>query len=572
MMKWNIRQTPKQLVNEYQSKLQISERLASIIASRNMSIDTAKHILEDSYKIIDEPLPIQGIKEAVDFIVKYVIGEQRPVHVFADYDCDGLTSGYILKTFCELCQKTPQTTVYYPERDEGYGISEQYCNALVESYKDKTVKPVLITVDNGISKQKEIKILTDAGIPVLITDHHIPQYDIPQNCVIFDPHMNNDSLGHCLCGAGVIWNVLRYIEKKYCENTTITDYLIYAAAIGTIADMVPFDVYNIAMVKIGLDIMNSDKAPMNIKIYRDQYLSSPITAHTIAFQLGPMLNSCGRLGDVSLGAAFFYTDDEDDMMNILYKINECNDSRKSFVKEAKDELKTEKTEDEEICVYIANKWPVGIHGLIANDLVQTYNKPSFVFRKTKNNTYGGSCRSTTIPLNVLLNGEKEKGIIESFGGHAFAGGISIKRDKLEAFKKELNHRFQELRDSGKYDNYLKEKELNIDGYLNLEDINNTMRDEINRMPYDKNAFKSPVFILKNVCVHDIHNSKNNPENIRLTISDNTSKKSIWAWRYGTKYDQEIGDAEYIDIAGELVDDFQKRGRTTFQIIDIHKAG
>ena len=507
---------------------------------------------------------------AVNFVLN-CIKEKRPIHIFADYDCDGLTSGYIAESFFNNFEGITAKT-YYPERIEKYGLSKMYCRQLIEQYKEAPIKPLLITVDNGITKKSEVQILREHDIQVLVTDHHlVDQNSLPEDCVILDPYMGKT--GHNLCGAAVIWNLCRTIENAIQVGNGFTDCLLYAAAIGTLADVMPLDEYNIALTTLGLYVMNSDQALPNIKVFRRLFGNDgSIDSDTISWTLAPMLNACGRMGDVNLGANFFFETDEDTLISILSAIKELNESRKQIENQAVTDIQKNivNDRDEVLCV-IGDDYPVGIHGLIANKIMQKYNKPTFVLKSISDESiYIGSCRSNTVPLNILLKDEKEKGNIQSFGGHAFAGGISIAKDKLDILIDDLNKRIRKMKKDGSFEQYLVDPVLNIDDELSLQDICNQKRSELNTYAYDKKKFKAPVWAFCNLSIDKLKASRNNPDNICFTVSDGEHTLDIWGWNIRERY-EELGKPDTIDIAGQLTSNFMRPKQTTLRILDIRKS-
>lgn len=569
-MKWKFAEINIKKRNFYSHELGISQELATVFVNRDIDITTANKLVHHTYQIVQEPVPIKGMDIAVNFVLN-CIKEKRPIHIFADYDCDGLTSGYIAESFFNNFEGITAKT-YYPERIENYGLSKMYCRQLIEQYKEAPIKPLLITVDNGITKKSEVQMLREYDIQVLVTDHHLVDTNsLPEDCVILDPYMGKT--GHNLCGAAVIWNLCRAIENAIQVGNGFTDCLLYAAAIGMLADVMPLDEYNIALTTLGLYIMNSDQALPNIKVFRRLFGNDgSIDSDTISWTLAPMLNACGRMGDVNLGANFFFETDEDTLISILNAIKELNESRKQIENQAVTDIQKNIVNDrDEVLCIIGDDYPVGIHGLIANKIMQKYNKPTFVLKSISDESiYIGSCRSNTVPLNILLKGEKEKGNIQSFGGHAFAGGISIAKDKLDILVNDLNKRIRKMKKDGSFEQYLVDPVLNIDDELSLQDICNQKRSELNTYAYDKKKFKAPVWAFCNLSIDKLKASRNNPDNICFTVSDGEHTLDIWGWNIRERY-EELGKPDTIDIAGQLTSNFMRPKQTTLRILDIRKS-
>lgn len=568
-MKWVLKDIDQAKSLYYQENLHISEELAAIFLNRNIDFESANELIKDAYAIIDNPVDIKNISIAANFLIQ-ILKEKRDIYIFADYDVDGLTSGYIMKSFLQ-CFKDISVEVYYPQRAEGYGLSISFCEKLIQKYKNKNLKPLIITVDNGITKKEEVRLLRQNNFEALITDHHlvIPE-SLPEDCIILDAFLGK--AGHNLCGAGVAFNLCRYVENVLNLGHNITNMLLYAAAIGTISDVMPLDIYNIALVKVALEIMNSSNCPCNISTFKQLYSINNMTSNTIAWTLAPLLNACSRMGDVYLGADFFYSSDLEDLQDIIIKAKEVNDKRKAIEKEAcYDMVSTFKDSTDEILIVNGSEYPKGIHGLIAGKLLSELNKPSIVFQYNKEkNIYVGSSRSNTIELNILADKAKEDNIVESFGGHAFAASFTIAKDKLEKFVEYCNNYILDLKAKGEYKDQNSLATLFIDKELHLSQVKPSIYNEIMKYPYDKNLFIEPIWLFKKLEIVNVTPSKNNKANLKFKFSDGKKDMEIWWWRSSDKFN-ELGNPRYVDIVAKLTGDFRCPSRITLDILDMKIA-
>lgn len=564
-MRWKVPKINDKNLKKYEF-LCAPDILKTVLINRNVDAEYAKKLISYPYEMIEEPLELLNINNAANILCKAMNTEQ-PIEIFADYDCDGLTSGYILYTF--LSCVGAEVFVHYPERKDGYGLNLAWCKLVVNKYKNSKIKPLVVTVDNGITKKAEVKYLRENDIDVLITDHHLPQQSLlPQNCEILDPHIDESTFGQYLCGAGVAWNLIRYIEKQELqEDYSISNYLIPILAIGTIADVMPLSIYNQCVILCGLQTMNSSNAPESIAMFREQLASgNVITPKTIGWELAPMLNACGRLNQITSAANFFYEDDKEKLYDILDNIFNMNEKRKELEKEAIKNIDKNVNLSHRIVIAIADKYPVGLQGLIAGKLKTKYGLPAIVL-SSSGDTYSGSCRSDNISLNKLVKGAKEKHLIKEFGGHKNAGGIKIYKTELENFIEFCDNKIKELQETGEL-NEEQEPEILVDGYLSLIDINNTNSDIINKFAYNKESFPQPIFIFKHLLVEQFNYSKNNSNNICFVLKDTAKiEKKIWGWGLGELYKQ-LGEPVLIDIAGSIERDFRMPSTSTLRIVDI----
>ena len=334
----------------------------------------------------------------------------------------------------------------------------------------------------------------------------------------------------------------------------------------------PMTPENIAFVKLGLGQVNSADCPKAMKHFKDFIGIKQLNASDIAWEVGPRLNACGRMGDIDKGAMLFYMDEDDkkaDIMNIIIEIEELNQERKNLTKQAMKELAEIDFTNDYVCIFDASKYPGGIAGIIAGKMVETYGKVSLVV--SGEDTLVGSARSHEgFNLQEILEKQVQEGNILSFGGHEMAAGFSVKKSKLDSLRKSLNKELKEI-----YENLetqeIEEEILDIDCEIDLDCINQIVYENINEFPYDKSTFAAPVFALTNLQVLKWRASKNNENNICLTVQDvNGKQMDIWAWRLGETY-KALGEPKFIDLAGKIEQNFMNKRQYTLNIIDIRES-
>lgn len=571
-MNWNISEPKFFSINKYIKELGVSPTMAQILINRGMDVNTAFVLLNTPIDLVNNNEEIYGAKDAADTIVKHIIAKSD-IHIFADYDVDGITSGFVMADFLRKCNC--DATVYYPNRNEGYGLNMEYCGKIVANASlDK--ETLLITVDNGVSALNEIKYLQDSGIEVVVTDHHQPQAVLP-NCVICNPCIDKNRMH--LSGVAVAWNVCRLIEKILTSNNPkiINDYL-YAVAIGTIADVMPLTHENIALVNLGLNQINDPKQSgrmEGLKALIEKLGVKSVTATTIGWDIGPRLNACGRIDDVNKAASLFYMNNNnstpDEMIDMVLEIDAINNKRKAITKQAaKDIEKLADSDTDFIKIVDASAYPSGIAGIIAGKTVERFGKPAFVH-------HGGdviSCSARSIPaidLQHHLAIAQAEGNILGFGGHSQACGVSLLTDKLEDFKNGMNKSISDCIVYTEIGEEVEEDMLQIDCEITLKDINSKTLNEVNSFPYDRNHFRSPLFAVKDLLVVSHKTSKANEENIQFTLKDiNNNMLQVWAWGFGSAY-KAMGSPSDIDIAGSMEIDFMYKSKITLKIVDIKES-
>lgn len=566
-MNWKLK-TPNLLqVKRYARELKISDLMAKVILNRNIELELANALLHNPNSLLEDPSSIINAGAVADVIIEYTSKPNAEIWIFADYDVDGITSGFVMTDYLRRITDN-EVFVYYPDRYEHYGMNMNFCQNLVARKEQDGVKDILvITVDNGVACLEQIAYLQANGIEVVVTDHHQPQPVLP-DCLICDPYVGPDDTGKHLAGVGVAWKVCQLIDQKL--DLSIVDEYIFAVAIGTIADVMPLTIENMALVNMGLHQLNQDNTcPKAFQIFKDRLGKETLNATDIAWDVAPRLNACGRMGDIQQAAVLFYMNDNEkqEIIDAIIDIEEVNNERKSHTKRAEKAIDALNFDNDYVCIFDANEYPVGIAGPIAGKLAEKFGKPAFVLQGDE--VLSGSSRSANgISLQALLSFELAKGNILSFGGHDAACGLAISVDKLDDFKQSLNESIAKMITDA--DIQVVEKELIIDCEINIADISNNTIAELNLLPYDR-TFSAPTFIIRNLEVVNMKSSKNNESNICLTLKDTHGNQSqIWAWKFGEQY-KAMGCPKQIDLAGSIDKDFMNKKKCTLKVADMREC-
>ena len=566
-MNWNTKTANIIQIKKYARVLGVSDMMAHVLVNRGLSIEVAQALLENPAMLLEAPEDIIGAEAAAAKIMEYLQKPGAEIWVFADYDVDGITSGYVITDFLRRASDN-EVFVYYPDREEHYGLNMNFCNNIVARKEQDGVDILVVTVDNGVAALKEIERLQQGGVEVVVTDHHQPQATLP-NCIVCDPHVSEESAGHHLAGVGVAWKVCQLIDNAM-DLDIIHEYL-FAVAIGTVADVMPMTHENMALVNMGLDQLNSKiDCPNAFQVFKGHIEKDTLTATDIAWDVAPKLNACGRMGDIEQAAVLFYMNDSEkqEIIDAILNIIEVNEERKSHTKRAERAIDKMNFDNDYVCIFDANDYPAGIAGPVAGKIAVKFNKPAFVLQGEEVLT--GSARSAGgISLQALLAIELQKGNIVSFGGHDAACGLSIKAEMVDAFRQSINETISQMIENSEVTAV--ETELIIDAEISLAELNNNVLKEINILPYDKNTFAAPVFSLNNLEVISTKRSKNNPNNICFTLKDMCGNMAqIWAWKFGDLYES-IGEPERIDLAGSIDKDFMSKYKCTLKVVDMRAA-
>ncbi len=441
-MQFKKRRVNQALLNQYGDD--VSEFLKPIFASRNTDFYQLNLALSALL-----PPNFANLGDALDILAASLI-QQKRILIIGDFDADGATaSALLIKALRQMGGRFVDFLV--PNRFvHGYGLS----TAIVKlAIKDKC-PDLIITVDNGISSFDGVQLAKKEGIKVIITDHHLPSHLLPKADAIINPNLVDCSFeSKNLAGVGVAFYLCLALksyltQKKYFhkQNIAIPDlrYLLDLVALGTVADMVKLDQNNRILVKSGLDIINKTKGCVGIDALTSIAKKSTknLTASDLSFALAPRINAAGRLKDISIGIRLLVSEDLNIAMNYAAQLNEYNQSRRTIQDDIQTQAETALAANDNnknrfsICLYDKN-WHEGIIGIVAGKLSKQYHCPVAVFANN-NNSLKGSLRSIdSVHIKDLLTeiNDDNPNLIDKFGGHAAAAGMSMKTDNFEKFSK-----------------------------------------------------------------------------------------------------------------------------------------
>ena len=423
------------------------------------SVEECKEFLNPSLKNLTKLENYKGLQEVKERIQQAIDNKERVV-IYGDYDADGICSTAILKMFLE--SRGVDVNYFIPDRrEDGYGMNEESIDEITEEYDPD----LFITVDCGTANVNEVSyIYNDLARDVVVTDHHEPQEELP-DCPIFNPHLTKDGAYEHLCGAGV---VLRLVEALSSFEESLKYYDI--AAIATIADMVPLTKDNRIIVKHGLDALNSSPRKGLATLIKT-FSRDKLTSTDIGFKLSPRINAVGRLSNATAVVELFSEQDDFLLKSLVEEINDFHNSRQNMTKklcdEAEEMLAHYDFESYPLVVLYNPKWDEGILGITAAKVTKDYNRPVILLTDGQNGQIKGSGRSIE-KVNIFECVSAASSKLSKFGGHSQACGLSLAKEDLDSFRKELNDVFKE-----KYSNdVLLERDENI---FDFHEINNLLK-------------------------------------------------------------------------------------------------
>lgn len=587
---WKFSNPNPLLVKRYKDA-GISDTMSRVLINRDISIeefDTIEQNFNDL--LIEYSNKIVNLKEAAKFVLDHLDKKNLEIHIFSDYDTDGITSAAIAEDFFRVIFREAgidpnNIFITVPERKDGYGMNIDWCHYVARRKKeDNTI--LVITFDNGITKVLETDVLLKANCSVLITDHHEPEENLP-NCLIVDPKKDKDRFGEELCGAELAF-MLCYmmskiaLEKEYIrvsDNADIAfkyslDRCLQLAAVGTIADMMPMTLFNITLTKYGIEMINENEDPhASLVALKDCFGLNEITSKDIGFNIAAAVNACGQMNSANLGYELLsiYDHEESEIREKAEEIYKIYSKNKDITKKMKiviqKEIDSGRFDNSKICICPIKNVPYGIAGKLATYLASSTRKPSVVLIDEDQEELRGSARVADSEMDLLgiLKPFVGKGKIKFANGHKAACGVVFYQEGLETIQDEISEYISSLEEEGKI-MPPKKKILLIDKKIKITDICKKTYEDIISIPYSMN-FNSPNLLVEGELLK-VARSKSNPNNVCYTLCDPETNKSvsIWAWNlYPKWYDENIHTK--IRIVGNLNRNFMNPNTFTLDVID-----
>ncbi|UOA07536.1 single-stranded-DNA-specific exonuclease RecJ [Methylobacter sp. S3L5C] len=411
---------------------------------------TSETELDRTLSKLPSPWLLSGMEAMVTHLIT-AINEQQRICIVADFDADGATSCAVAIKGLQLLG-AGQVSFVVPNRFEyGYGLTPE----IVELVKLQT-PDVIITVDNGISSIDGVKTATDAGIKVLVTDHHLPGLELPAADAIVNPNLPDDKFpSGALAGVGVIFYVLmalrsrlreqNWFEKKQLPEPNLAQLLDYVA-LGTVADVVALERINRILVHQGLMRIRTGHCHPGLQALIEVSGKNPQTlvSSDLGFSVGPRLNAAGRMDDMSLGIQCLLTDDPALAKDIALQLDQLNNDRREVEAVMKHEamayLSDMKALDEHhlpagVCLFDSN-WHQGVIGILASRIKDRVHRPVIAFAPAGKDLIKGSARSIPgVHIRDVLSdiAAAHPKLLSKFGGHAMAAGLSLNMHDYPAF-------------------------------------------------------------------------------------------------------------------------------------------
>lgn len=519
MEKWFIKNT-RDCGIDYK-KFGLNEILYRIILNRGIkSEEELEFFLNGDLSQVHSPILLKDMIKAAN-IINNSINKKEKIRIVGDYDVDGISSTYIL--YKGLQKLGADISFDIPDRvSDGYGINER----ISKKAMDEGVK-LIVTCDNGIAAFTAANFIKQNGLKLVITDHHeLAKIEdegalidkLPEADAIIDPKQEKCSYPFPnICGAGVAFKLIEYLYmlKGFEKEEVYRDFISYLA-LATICDVMPLTDENRIFIKEGIKSLKvTDDVGLSALIDACDIKRDDISVYHLGFILGPTLNSCGRLDSAKKALDLLLTDDYNKALEKAKEIRAINYQRQTFtdeaLKKAEDIIKEEELLKKEkvLIIYIpdANESVVGI---VAGRLKEKYYRPTLVLTNAKD-VLKGSGRSIN-EYNMYEEISFFRDMLEAFGGHKMACGLSIKEENLKAFIEEVNKKANLSLDD-------LTRKIYIDYPLNLESINMKLFEDLKTFEPYGTENERPLFGSKNLSIIDLGIFGKNKNVIKMLLSD-----------------------------------------------------
>ena len=440
--------------------------LARILTSRGVQQLSE---LEFDFKQMPSPEQMLGAVAAAEVLAD-AIAQQARILIIADYDVDGATSCTLVKQSLELLGA--QNVGYLvPDRFKlGYGLSPAVVELALEFKPDW-----LITVDNGIASVAGVRAAKAAGLGVIVTDHHLPGNDLPEADVIVNPNQPGCTFPtKALAGVGVAFYVMLALrqelrQRDWFNSQSIAEpnlaQMLDLVALGTVADLVPLDHLNRLLVKQGLKRINQGLTRPGIKTILQLARGEieEVVAQDMGFAVAPRLNAAGRLDDMTLGIECLLSQTAAGALPLAERLNDWNVERRQIQQtmenEASNIAQSQAISDSTYTISLySDNWHEGVVGLVASKIKDHYYRPTVVFAPAEQaGLIKGSARSIKgIHIRDVLDAVATRApdVLQKFGGHAMAAGLTIEAQHLNAFSALFETVVQEVAEPETFDNVL----------------------------------------------------------------------------------------------------------------------
>ncbi|HZY79187.1 MAG TPA: single-stranded-DNA-specific exonuclease RecJ [Cyclobacteriaceae bacterium] len=430
--RWRYRPIPPSSeVSALSKAINVNEYLCAILIQRGITdFELAKKFFRPSLDHLHDPFLMRDMDQAVTRI-KQAIDNKEKILIYGDYDVDGTTAVSLvyrfLKSFYEPCE------FYIPDRySEGYGVSEKGIQ-----WAEDNGFTLIIALDLGIKSSDMVKAAGHKGIDFIICDHHLPGKDMPSAVAVLDPKREDCEYPFQeLSGCGIGFKLIQAFARRYGKEEELYSNLDLVA-VSIASDIVPIDGENRILAHFGLKKLNENPSPGLRALKEIAAIKNDLDISGVVFTLGPRINAAGRVDHADGAVELLIASSQEEAAALAEKVNVNNDLRREFDSNITEEavfmiendefLRTSKS-----TVLFKNSWHKGVIGIVAARCVEKFYRPTVILTES-NDLVTGSARSVN-GFNLYNAIAECSDLLEKYGGHKYAAGLTMKRENLEAFR------------------------------------------------------------------------------------------------------------------------------------------
>ncbi len=414
--------------------LNINSYLATILLQRGIrDFESGKKFFRPTLDQLHDPFLMKDMASAVNRL-KGAIDKNEKILIYGDYDVDGTTAVSLvfsyLKSFYSSCD------FYIPDRyAEGYGVSE-----VGVKWAEENGFTLIIALDLGIKSGDMVKLAAIKGIDFIICDHHLPGGDIPNAVAVLDPKQEDCAYPFTeLSGCGLGFKLLQAFARKYRDEKEVFDYLDLVA-VSIASDIVPISGENRILTYFGLQKLNQNPRPGLKALKEIAAIKNDLDVSGVVFTLGPRINAAGRVAHARAAVELLNSKTEEDALGLAEKVNIKNDLRREYDLSITEEAIAMIEGDETLrsaksTVLFKNTWHKGVIGIVAARCIEKYYRPTVILTESNDKITGSARSIKDFDLYKAIHACSE--LLEKYGGHKYAAGLTMDRSNLTAFQKKF---------------------------------------------------------------------------------------------------------------------------------------
>jgi len=555
--RWIHKKIPTEMeIAGLSTSINVSRSLATVLLQRGVcDFASAKKFFRPAFEHLHDPFLMKDMAKAVARI-KEAIDRQEKILIYGDYDVDGTTAVALvhsyIKSFYSLCD------FYIPDRhSEGYGVSEAGIK-----WAEENGFTLIIALDLGVKAIDAVRLATSKQIDFIICDHHLPGSSIPQAVAVLDPkRVDCEYPFKELSGCGLGFKLMQAFARKFRKEEEVNDYLDLVA-VSIASDIVAIVDENRILCYYGLQKLNQNPSPglKALKDIADVKVDLDVTG--IVFTLGPRINAAGRVAHASAAVDLLISKTEEEANKLAEKINLKNNARREFDLNITDEALAmiegdEKLKNAKATVLFKNTWHKGVIGIVAARCVEKFYRPTVILTES-NGKITGSARSVKdFDLYEAISACSD--LLEKFGGHKYAAGLTLDKSNLVAFQK----RFEEVV-SDTITEEMQTPVVEIDVPITFDAMTAKFNQVLNQIAPFGPENQRPVFEAKNVFVQNSLSSFKD-KHLRFLAAQHDNESVFQAVGFDMiEYYQQLASGDSFNMAFTLEENTYN-GMTSLQL-------